>query len=57
VGHNTLKNQKWRKDIRRAAALSRQEAYNLLPFKEKLAKAGAKERAKLLARKQEPQEQ
>lgn len=43
------------KDMRaqkRAAAEKRQEAYNKLTLEQKLAKAGAKEKAKLLAKSQ-----
>lgn len=46
---NTLKNQSWRKDIRRKAAKARQEAYDQLTLEEKLARAGEKQRKKLLA--------
>jgi len=37
---------------RREAAEKRQEAYNKLTLEQKLAKAGAKEKAKLLAKSQ-----
>ena len=40
------------REERRKQAEARQEAYSKLSFEEKLAKAGAKERAKLLKKQQ-----
>lgn len=56
MGHNTLKNQSWRKDARRKRAEARQEAYDKLSSEEKLARAGKKQREKLLQAKNTTEE-